>query len=469
MSGKKRLIAAAIVLILAGGLIFGVKRIQNASEENGGDGRTTLVLWYTDPALTDFLSREAVAYGKHAGNARVRPVLVSGVGFLEAVGEASAIGEDFPDLYITTHDNLEKAALAGLAVDVEKPGDVLRGDNYPAAALNAVSWHGRPIAYPFYGETTALLYNRTYLENEVRTAAEMDARPVPEGEEMEAAVQELIPETLEDLLAFAGNYNAPDEVEAVFQFHAGDLFTDYFFAGDAISVGGEAGDDSGVVDIYNEKALTCMDIFQQMSQFFAMDPDAVNEETILTDFLEGRIVFTISTTDAVRRIAEVEEGGDSLFEFGAAPLFRLTDDLDTRALSVTNCLVVNGFSEHVTEAGHFAKFLSESGTDGLYREAGKMTARYRADFGTDPAVQEMMQAYQRVYENSVPMPKMLETSNYWIRLEIAFADIWRGEEVNATMKRVAEQLMTQISGTETQLAPIADFPRVELSEELSEE
>jgi hypothetical protein len=29
--------------------------------------------------------------------------------------------------------------------------------------------------------------------------------------------------------------------------------------------------------------------------------------------------------------------------------------------------------------------------------------------------------------------------------------------------------MTQISGTETQVTPIADFPRVELSEELSEE
>ncbi|MCR5674156.1 MAG: extracellular solute-binding protein [Lachnospiraceae bacterium] len=472
----RRFLSAAAVLAALGLILSSVRGMTDFSpffggdEEQASDGnKHTLILWYTDEALTDFLNREASRFGTASDDVRVLPVLVSGLGFLEEVGKASALGEDFPDLYITTHDNLEKAALAGLAAEVEHPEDYLRGDNYPQAALDAVTWHDRQIGYPFYAETISLLYNRTYLEEEVRRIAEEDGEAEPTGEVLDKRVEDMLPGTLEDLLAFAGNYNAPDGVESIFRFDVNDLFTDYFFAGDALSVGGPAGDDPQIVDVYNERALTCMDIYQQLGQFFSTGTDTVNGETLLQDFLDGKTVYTIATTEAVRKIAEKREEGTCDYVFGAAPLFDLTETLPTRALSVTNCIVINGFSEHPGDANRFARFLADDGVGELYPRAGKLSARYRAGFGEDPDVNAMMRAYAQVYEDSVPMPKMLETSNYWIRLEIAFSDIWNGADVNATMKQVAEQLLMQIQRTPTELQPLEDFPHVQLSEDLSEE
>ncbi len=471
-------------------VLFG-EETEDEEVDPFSDPRETLVLWYNDEVLTDYLNREAARFGDSTDDVRVVPVLVSGLNFLESVAAASATGENPPDLYITTHDNLEKAALAGLTNEVERAEDNLRGDNFSPAALSSVTWHDKRIAYPFYGETIALLYNRTYLEEEVkrrereRREEELLAQAPEDSvyvdgealtaemefddESLDAMIQEILPATLEDLLYFAGNYNAPEGVDAVFTFDVNDLFTTYFFAGDAMDVGGPSGDNSDVIDIYNGQTLMCMDIYQQLGQFFAVESGAVSGESVLRDLISGKTVFTISTTEAVRRVAEAQAAGECDYRIDAAPLFSLMEDIPTRALSVTNCIVVNGFSNHLSESHRFARFLLDDGTDALYERAGKMAAKYRAAFGDDPTVSAMMRAYETVYENSVPMPKMLETSNYWIRLETAFTDIWNGAEINGTMKQVAEQLLTQVRGTPVTLDPIPDPPKIVISDELTED
>ena len=44
------------------------------------------------------------------------------------------------------------------------------------------------------------------------------------------------------------------------------------------------------------------------------------------------------------------------------------------------------------------------------------------------------------------MPKMVEVSNFWMKLEIAMRDIWEGADVNDSLKTLSEQIMTQITG-----------------------
>ena len=44
------------------------------------------------------------------------------------------------------------------------------------------------------------------------------------------------------------------------------------------------------------------------------------------------------------------------------------------------------------------------------------------------------------------MPKMVETSNFWVELEIAFAQIWDGADVNDRLRQLSEQIMTQVTG-----------------------
>jgi hypothetical protein len=65
------------------------------------------------------------------------------------------------------------------------------------------------------------------------------------------------------------------------------------------------------------------------------------------------------------------------------------------------------------------------------------------------------------YACSTPIPKMLETGNFWVELEICFAKVWDGEDANTQLRSLSEKIKTQIAGeTVTEIA--IEDPDVEL-------
>ena len=52
------------------------------------------------------------------------------------------------------------------------------------------------------------------------------------------------------------------------------------------------------------------------------------------------------------------------------------------------------------------------------------------------------------YENSVEVPKLTDLSNYWIEMEIAFANIWKGNDVNTEVDAVTQKVMQQLQTQE---------------------
>jgi maltose-binding protein MalE len=432
--------------------------------------KTTVRLWYTDDALTPYLKSKAVAYSESNSKVRVEPVLVSGLEYLEAVNKASVEEDSFPDLYIITNAALEKAYLAGLAMEITDDGFLTKGD-FPAAALNSVTYHNKKVAYPFYFETSTLLYNKTYLEN-MATETLQSELDIQEGEEAQAdseenaedeqqveeaqegadseitqgmideVVAESLPLNISDILKFAENYNAPEQVEAVLKWDVTDIFYNYFFVGNYMNVGGDAGDDLSLIDIYNTDTISCMKIYQQLNQFFAIDPDQVDYDSIVQDFIDGKIVFTIATTDIMKKIEDAKASGDCQFEFAVADMPGLTDDYGSRTMSVTECLVVNGYSENVAEAQDVARFLCGDNSGDIYRLSNKLSAHNGVKYDDT-----RLNTFVSVYADSVPMPKTIETSNLWMELEIAFTNIWNGADCNSTLKEVSESIMTQITGS----------------------
>ena len=51
------------------------------------------------------------------------------------------------------------------------------------------------------------------------------------------------------------------------------------------------------------------------------------------------------------------------------------------------------------------------------------------------------------YERSAPVPKMISTANYWVKLEIAFAGIWDGADPNDTLHTLSEEMLSQAGGS----------------------
>ncbi|NLG02525.1 MAG: extracellular solute-binding protein [Clostridia bacterium] len=498
-TGSSRLIAFLLVLVLLGGMVYVAltqdgpvlssklkvvddEVIDTSREQAKKDA--PLILWYTDESLTDYLNSMALAYQEET-QIKVTPVLMSGVEYLEQINRASVDNKDFPDLYITSNDNLLKAYYAGLAEPIQDKDQVVIPKNYPQTALHAVACDDSYVAYPFYYETNFFLYNKTFMadlakksiETEADLAEGMEATANIEAAESEEAAADvvmgeddanaevsqnqlaegtdeeqyelsqevltqmstMIPSTINDILAFADNYDAPETVENVFKWDVSDIFYNYFFVGNYIDVGGEDGDNNASFHVYNQETIDCLQVYQDLNQFFSIDSKAVTYDTILEEFIQGKTVFTVATTDAIAKIEEAKSKGEFDYEYGVAVLPNISDKLVARGLSVTNGVVINGYSNRPDQANAFAKYLTYENLDTLYKRSEKIACRYGLEYD-NPEINNTMLEYQK----SVSMPKMIEASNFWMQLEITFTKIWNGSDPESELVALAELIGSQI-------------------------
>lgn len=464
---KRRLLGVAVVLLVVAAVYAGTTLLQGIGAEKEGLGdwaakKETIILWYTDEALTDYLDNKALAF-QEENDIRVETKLVSGLEYLERINAASLSGdEETPDVYVVSNDLLEKAYLAGLAVELAD-GELVSGQNgFNQAAVNAVTYNGRIVGCPLYFETSALLYNKTYLEQIAQAASEtgQDGGEAADGEAVDAAqpvtAAGLIPSSIVDILTFADSYSAPENVEYFFRWDVSDIFYNYFFIGNYISVGGAAGDDKALIDIYNRESIASLKVYQELNQFFSIDMEETNYDTILQEFQEGRTIYTIATSDCIRKLEEAAADGEFAYEYGIATLPAINGELDTKGMSVTNALAVNGYSEHKAAANRFLAYLAGEASADLYGMTGKISAVEQSSY-EDAHVE----AFMRSYEASVPIPKMIETSNFWIELEICFAKVWEGADANLQLRALSEKIRTQLAGEPVAEVALED-PQVEL-------
>ena len=467
------------------GISSGETAGQRVAEDDG-----SLTLWYSDDALTEYLTSVALSFQQDQG-IKVNIILKDGVQFLETINAVSVKpaterDEPLPDLYITSHDNLLRAYLAGLASPITDPAGVVTDAMYPQTALDAVSCYDHYVGYPLYYETNFLLYNKTYmasiaqnkieadadlaegmeatnelLENgppeeeaetetdavdDVQTEVSEEEMSDPMGEEDAVADPEvleklatMIPASIEDIKTFANNYDAPEAVESVFKWDVSDIFYNYFFVGNYMDVGGPHGDNAAIFNIYNSQAVESLREYQEMNQFFSIDTKVDSYDKILQDFIDGKMVFTVATTDAIKRIHEAQKAGDFEFEYGVSTLPDISSLLKARGLSVTDAVAVNGYSDKKPDANRFATYLVNYKAQDLYAKSGKVSCSKAVEY-EDAEISKTMDEYER----SVPLPKMVEAANYWVQLEIAFTKVWNGADPDETLKELSDTIGAQI-------------------------
>ena len=534
----KRWICALLVAALAGSLWYVAittddpmferetqSGTETSPEEAGEEGVSeaapayiddgSLTLWYTDDALTEYLSSVALSF-QQDNDIKVNVVKKDGVEFLEAIN-ANSVNETqrteaLCDLYVTSHDNLLRAYLSGLASVITDPEEVVNTSAFPQTALNAVTCYDHLVAYPLYYETNFFLYNKTYMasiaQNKIEADQDMaegeeatkellengepkedaeetgtedktdddkdkeDTQDAADGDEPEETEDEnpmgeedatadpevleklatMIPATIEDIKTFANNYDAPEAVESVFKWDVSDIFYNYFFVGNYMDVGGEHGDNASVFNIYNSQAVECLRAYQTMNQFFSIDTKVDYYDNILQDFIDGKMVFTVATTDAIARIHEAQKAGDFDFEYGICALPDISSLLKARGLSVTDVVAVNGYSLKKDAANRLASYIVYDKAPELYMKSGKVSCRKTIEF-EDPEIANIMTEYER----SMPLPKMVEASNYWVQLEIAFTKVWNGADPDDILHDLSDTIGGQIEEIKANLPTQESF------------
>ena len=514
MSLSKKLLVIAVITALIAGILYVGRRnnvVMAEEQENAYYKTQTLYFWYSDERYTDFLTNAAVEYHTANPGTRVIPVLVSSSQYLQAINDASLSGENFPDLYILSNDSLEKAYLAGLACRVRDHSGILNDTYYPTAAIDAVTYHKNHIAYPLSFETTALMYNKTYLQDwvdrinsgeetakgegvslEEMDISEEDAENLEEAYDSEEqsesnaevlTLDDVIPDSFDDLYSFSDKYETKDKVKTLVKWDVSDVLYNYLFIGAYMQVGGDTGDDTALIDIYNEKTLECMEAYKGLKEIFSIDSDT-DYETTLNGFLEGDSLFTIVSTDAIAKARELNSDKESkiaelkaaiatekdnasktadaegkeealqekvdalqkeideidVYEYGFYAVPDIKDTLKSKPLSVTDTIVINGYSENKTDADKFATFLSQTCAGSIYQRTGRLAASYAAGYEKDSPED----VFQKQYKESIPLSKLVEASNLWVQLEIALKEIWTGMDPAECLTALSEQIKSQL-------------------------
>ena len=479
---KKRMIATAAVIAMAAAAVYGSTQEMSQTQDTGERlqlfrGKETIYCWYSDESLSGYINAAAVSFGEQ-NKVRVIPVLTSDSEYLEAINQETLHSDQIPDIYLLSSDSLEKAYLAGLATKVPDTEGICDTDHFSRAALAAVTYDDKIIGYPVYFDTSALVYNEDYLrtwatqqaEKELSGSSDND-EPVGEGEEIieedslpedqtteqaavdEAAVNALaeqyfakaLPSTVDDLLNIADTFDAPEGVEGVMKWDVNNIFYNYWIVGNYMIVGGDPGDDRNDININNPETIQCLEVYKALNQFFFIESDTVTYDSVIQDFIDGKTMFTIGTTDVVKRLEDAKADGSLTFNYGIARMPDVSAELQSRSLSVTGAAVINGYSEHKELADRFAAYLSEEYADGLYERSGKMPASIHAAENADNGA---LTIFANEYADSVSLPKMLETGNFWMQLEVLFSKVWNGEDVTTLVQQLADNMSQQLGNTE---------------------
>lgn len=394
------------LVILTSGLVVGSHYRQMEEEREKQISMGDMLVWYTSDSLAPYMEYVAEDYEKQTGM-HVVAKKVAPADYLEQIYAASVSEEaTTPDVYITTNDCLEQAYLSGVATEEYL---TLSEAEFSKSALCAVTYKGKKIASPLYFDTSLLFFNKNYAGT-------------PPG-------------TMDELLAFAENFEEAEGVENVLKWDCTDGFQNYFFAGAYLDVAGENGDDNTVLDVTGENLVQAMNYFRSMNDYFSIDMDSVSEEQVLAEFIAGKTVFVFGDTSFIPALAR-----SGMENYGAAKLPKLTEALQSRGIAVTNVAVVNGFSQKQEAAAKFVHALTVEYASYLYDLTERIPACTTANLS-----REECRVAQEQYAECRQLPKLMNLGDFWVRLEITMNEIWKGAEAGPKLEEFKGQMESRLS------------------------
>lgn len=367
------------------------------------DSSKEVKVWYTDETDVDFMEAAATEF-KNTYGVSVTPTLYTGIDYLEDINNGNING-DAPDVFLLGNDQIRKANLSGLVDENDMFSDKMFTDNYPTVSKNALTTDKNIYGFPIYFDTCFLVYNSSIVENQ--------------------------PETFDEILEFANNFEDTEGNKTIFKWNVADMFYDYIFLGGYAKVLGDFGEDKSNFDLTTDKSIESMTYFQNLSQYFSMDAYNNSYEEIKEELAAGTLIFSICKTDIISYIESDETS------YKLAPLPNLTSDLASCPVSITYSAMINDYSHNKNEANLFAAFLSYKYAGNIYSVSKKIAA------STLNRTDENEIAIYDQYTKSKAIPKALEMGDFWAYGEIKFKNIWNGKDVTTELQDFEDYMNTR--------------------------
>lgn len=427
---KLKRLAGIVMSALFAGCLFGCGNTKKPEQEvslpkdydglmsyfKGKADTREVSCWYSNEEDKAWLESAAQDFEKAYGT-KVNLVYYDGVNLFDDLNQANQNGTG-PEVYLASNDQIELAALSGMAEENTWISDELWKENYPETAKKAVTYKEKQYGYPVYFDTYCLVYDANLLEN--------------------------APASIEDILTFADAYEDTGSTKAIFRWDVADPYINTMFLASYANLFGENGDDSTAFLVNNDSCIASMEYFQSLSAYLWMNKSNISHDTIMKRIQEGTLVLGLCKSDILPVLYEMHGGaalentmdgqaGNDITEnegtteetnYQIAYVPSLTSELSSIAFSTTYSAFINPYGEDTALGNLFALYLSIGQADKQFAGNGKLPVVNLKD-GFD-GMQAVIYAQ---YLNSEPVPKVMVLGDYLSESGIAFDAIWGGKDV----------------------------------------
>ncbi len=397
----KRIIAIIIMCMLSMAIILSTRQYkrdmiveqheQEQKNEEAEIKEKSFDIWYQYSAYEGYLQYVAQEFEKQTG-VKVNLVCKSDLEYVALINSESIKGEG-PDLYIAGTTMLENLYLSGIISPADET--VVNAENYANVAVDSVSYSDKLCGYPLGYEVSVLAYNTNYIDVE--------------------------PTSFEEIKAYVGAEESGsinlEGITKMFDMESSDILYNYGFLGSYISVTKdfETGKIASSFNSDNAKAAAVE--YVALKDYFGLSDESRAYSSVVADFAAGKTLFAILNTSVVGNASL------SALAYNIIPVPDYKSDLSVTSMSYTEMIVVNPYSDSLSEAEMFAKMCSFDMSDMMYEKCGIMSAKKNVSY------EDIMAAkFYAAYEESVALPKYMETEDFVLLVEIAINHIWKGED-----------------------------------------
>ncbi|WP_438347877.1 maltose ABC transporter substrate-binding protein [Paenibacillus sp. FA6] len=340
-----------------------------------------------------------------------------------AVDQVTKLTQDGPsglaaDVVMFPHDNLGRAAEAGLLLTNEALAEDTIANNTPAS-IQGVTFNGELYGYPRAAETYALFYNKELL---------------PEA-----------PKSFDDVIEFSKTFTDKSKNRFGIMWESGNLYFNYpFIASGGGYVYGDNGTNKDDVGVNSEGALAGLQTYVRLKAALPIKTGDISPDIKRSLFNSGDVAMDI--TGPWELAGYKEALGDKL---GIAPIPTI-DGKVAISFSGIKAFYVNSFTQYPNAAQLFAQFATNEEAQLLLNELVGSIPTNNAALASDQILSDPYVAgFAQQVINSQPMPTIPEMGNVWSPVNAAFPEIWDNDKDPKEAMDKAAQQIKDLNGSAT--------------------
>ncbi|MEC0091590.1 sugar ABC transporter substrate-binding protein [Paenibacillus macquariensis] len=332
-----------------------------------------------------------------------------------ATDQVTKLTQDGPsglgaDIVMFPHDNLGRAAEAGLLLTNEALAKETIANNTPAS-IQGVTFKGELYGYPRAAETYALFYNKELVKE--------------------------APKSFDDVIEFSKTFTDKSKNRYGIMWEPGNLYFNYpFIATGGGYIFGDNGTNKDDIGINSAGALAGLQTYVKLKAALPIKSADITPDIKRSLFNAGDVAMDI--TGPWELAGYKKALGDKL---GIAPIPTI-DGKPAISLSGIKAWYVNSFTQYPNAAQLFAEFASTKEAQLLLNEkVGSIPTNNEALASDQIKNDPFVSGFAQQVINSQPMPTIPEMGNVWSPVNAAFPEIWdNGKDPKEAMDKAVQQI-----------------------------